>query len=118
MEKNKRRQFLKNTSLSLLSASILPTIVKAQKISLIILKRIQLFFVIIQLKTISLWTRSFLYHASNILNNQLANVNEPGIKIIISGQVFNLECSEVIPNTEIDICLRMIQDFMIIQDII
>ena len=30
MEKNKRRQFLKNTSLSLLSASILPTIVKAE----------------------------------------------------------------------------------------
>ena len=39
----------------------------------------------------------------NIINNQLANVNELGTRIIISGQVFNLECSEVIPNTEIDI---------------
>jgi protocatechuate 3,4-dioxygenase beta subunit len=30
-------------------------------------------------------------------------VNEVGTRIIISGQVYNLACSEVIPNTEIDI---------------
>lgn len=30
-------------------------------------------------------------------------MNEIGTRIIISGQVYNLECSEVIPNTEIDI---------------
>ena len=42
-------------------------------------------------------------NAPNIQNNQLADTNESGTKIIISGQVYNLECSEFIPETEIDI---------------
>ena len=42
-------------------------------------------------------------NAPTIQNNQLADINEVGTRIIISGQVYNLECSEVIPNTEIDI---------------
>ena len=33
----------------------------------------------------------------------LANDNEVGTRLILSGQVLNLACSEVIPNTEIDI---------------
>ena len=44
-------------------------------------------------------------NAPTIQNNQLADINEVGTRIIISGQVFNLECSEVIPNTEIDLSL-------------
>jgi hypothetical protein len=33
----------------------------------------------------------------------LADSNEVGTRLILSGQVYNLACSEVIPNTEIDI---------------
>jgi protocatechuate 3,4-dioxygenase beta subunit len=42
-------------------------------------------------------------NAPLIQNNQLADISEVGTRIIISGQVYNIECSEVIPNTEIDI---------------
>jgi hypothetical protein len=38
-----------------------------------------------------------------IQNDMLANSNEVGTRLILSGQVHNLACSEVIPNTEIDI---------------
>jgi len=102
MEKNKRRQFLKNTSLSLLSASILPTIVKAENTSDNFEKDS---FVVCNHSTEDAYGQGPFYtaNAPNIINNQLANLNELGTRIIISGQVFNLECSEVIPNTEIDI---------------
>ncbi len=36
-------------------------------------------------------------------NNQLAGPNEPGTRMIISGRVFNLDCSEYIPNTIVDV---------------
>ena len=39
----------------------------------------------------------------SISNNQLAPVSEPGTKLIISGRVMNLDCSQIIPNTVIDI---------------
>ena len=42
-------------------------------------------------------------NAPNIINGQLAGVNEIGTRMIISGKVLNLDCSEVIPNPEIDI---------------
>jgi len=38
-----------------------------------------------------------------IANNLLANETEPGERLIISGRVFNLECSEFIPDTIVDI---------------
>ena len=103
MEKNKRRQFLKNTSLSLLSASILPTIVKSENTSDILEKKDSV--VSCNHSTEDAYGQGPFYtaNAPAIINNQLANVNELGTRIIISGQVLNLECSEVIPNTEIDI---------------
>ena len=102
MEKNKRRQFLKNTSLSLLSASILPSIVKAENTSDNFEKDSVL---VCNHSTEDAYGQGPFYtaNAPNIINNQLANLNELGTRIIISGQVFNLECTEVIPNTEIDI---------------
>ena len=42
-------------------------------------------------------------NAPLIQNNQLADINESGERIIISGRVYNLDCSEAIPNTEIDV---------------
>ena len=38
-----------------------------------------------------------------IQDGQLAEVNEPGERMIISGRVFNLDCAEYIPNTLIDV---------------
>ena len=82
MEKNKRRQFLKNTSLSLLSASILPTIVKSENISDNFEKDS---VVSCNHSTEDAYGQGPFYtaNAPAIINNQLANVNEPGIKIIL-----------------------------------
>ena len=106
MKKNKkdnRRQFLKNTSLSLLSVVAFPTILKPA-ISRVSLGEKNLIDTCDQ-STEDAYGQGPFYtaNAPTILNNQLADVNESGTRIIISGQVYNLECSEVIPNTEIDI---------------
>ena len=42
-------------------------------------------------------------NAPQISSNVLAPENEPGDRLIISGRVHNLDCSEYIPNAEIDI---------------
>ncbi len=39
----------------------------------------------------------------DIIDGQLANVNEPGTRLILSGQVKTLDCSQVISGAEIDI---------------
>ena len=106
MEKNQkdnRRQFLKNTSLSLLSVAIFPTIIKAEN-SEDSVSNIGSAFNCAQ-STEDAYGQGPFYtsNAPTIQNNQLADINEAGVRIIISGQVYNLECSEVIPNTEIDI---------------
>ena len=101
--KDNRRQFLKNTSLSLLSVAVFPTILKSTNASVSLINN----------NTLSTCDEStedaygqgpfYTPNAPILQNNQLAETNEIGTRIIISGQVFNLECSEVIPNTEIDI---------------
>ncbi|MEC9208894.1 MAG: T9SS type A sorting domain-containing protein [Bacteroidota bacterium] len=100
MKKNKkdsRRQFLKNTSLSILSVAAFPTILKSVS-SAIPLS-------ICDQSTEDAFGQGPFYttNAPSIQNNQLADINEAGTRIIISGQVYNLDCSEVIPNTEIDV---------------
>jgi len=106
MKKNKkdnRRQFLKNTSLSLLSVASFPTILNSTN-SIDAIASNESTITCPQ-STEDAYGQGPFYTANSpaIANNQLADVNEPGIRIIISGQVYNLECSEVIPNTEIDI---------------
>ena len=106
MEKNKndnRRQFLKNTSLSLLSVAVFPTIIKAENSADLLSKKDSIFNC--DQSTEDAYGQGPFYtsNAPTIQNNQLADVNEVGIPIIISGQVYNLDCLEVIPNTEIDI---------------
>ena len=94
-----RRQFLRNTSLAALSFGILPAIAKnntePQPNSSILCDEI----------TEDYYGQGPFYtaNAPNIQNNQLADINEIGTKIIISGRVFNLDCSEAIPNTIFDI---------------
>ena len=97
MKKDNRRQFLKNTSLSLLSVAAFPTILKSASSAVPVS--------ICDQSTLDYYGQGPFYtaNAPSIQNNQLADMNEVGTRIIISGQVYNLECSEVIPNTEIDI---------------
>ena len=106
MEKNKkdyRRKFLKNTSLSLLSVAVFPSIVKADNSVRSIDNKD--FTPNCNQSTEDAYGQGPFYtaNAPTIQNNQLADINEIGTRIIISGQVYNLECSEIIPNTEIDI---------------
>ena len=106
MKKNKkdsRRQFLKNTSLSVLSVAAFPTILQSapSPVSLNMKKSMSL----CDDSTEDFYGQGPFYTANApfIQNNQLADINEVGTRIIISGQVYNIGCSEVIPNTEIDI---------------
>ena len=106
MKKNKkdnRRQFLKNTSLSLLSVAVFPTILKSENSTVSLSKKNLV--VDCDESTEDLYGQGPFYtaNAPSIQNNQLADISEVGTRVIISGQVYNLECSEVIPNTEIDI---------------
>jgi protocatechuate 3,4-dioxygenase beta subunit len=106
MKKNKkdnRRQFLKNTSLSLLSVVVFPTILKSENSSVSLSNKNSVFTC--DQSTEDAYGQGPFYtlNAPLIQNNQLADISEAGTRIIISGQVYNLDCSKVIPNTEIDI---------------
>ena len=93
-KKDSRRQFLKNTSLGVLSLGIIPSIASSTppKKSC-------------DQTTLDYFGEGPFYTANPpiIQNNQLADINKIGERLIISGRVYNLDCTEVIPNTEIDI---------------
>ena len=100
---NSRRSFLKNTSLSLLSLTALSGVSKigsAKDLSQNNQSNLDC-----QQSTEDAYGQGPFYtsNAPSILNNQLADPSEIGTRIIISGQVYNLDCSEVIPDTEIDV---------------
>ena len=98
-KKDSRRQFLRNTSLAALSFGILPVIAKTTALikpnSPILCDE----------STEDAYGQGPFYtaNAPSIQNNMLADSNEIGTRLILSGQVYNLECSEKIANTEIDI---------------
>ena len=102
-KKDNRRQFLKNTSLSLLSVAVFPTILKSENSTVLLSKKNSV--VNCDQSTEDFYGQGPFYTANApfIQNNQLADMSEAGTRIIISGLVYNLECSQVIPNTEIDI---------------
>jgi len=102
-KKNTRRQFLKNTSASLLSVAVLPTIIKAENSENTLSNKESVFNCTQSTEDAYGQGPFYTPNSPAIQNNQLADINEAGARIIISGQVYNLECSEVIPNTEIDI---------------
>ncbi|MBB77429.1 MAG: hypothetical protein CL844_00315 [Crocinitomicaceae bacterium] len=97
--KNSRRKFLRNTSLSLLSIAAFPSVVNSATSKKNDTKDS------CDETTLDAYGQGPFYTANAplIQNNQLANINESGERIIISGQVYNLDCSEAIPNTEIDV---------------
>ena len=94
-----RRQFLRNTSLAALSFGILPALAKTTT------EPKANSSVLCDESTEDAYGQGPFYtaNAPAIQNDMLANSNEVGTRLILSGQVYNLECSEVIPNTEIDI---------------
>jgi protocatechuate 3,4-dioxygenase beta subunit len=98
-----RRRFLKNTALSLLSVTAIPNILKASNLK-VSMGEEDLTSTCDE-STEDAYGQGPFYtaNAPTIQNDKLSDVNEVGTRIIISGQVYNLDCSEVIPNTEIDV---------------
>lgn len=92
-----RRQFLRNTTLSALAIGALPQLTRASARG----KEA----VDCDTTTLDYYGQGPFYTAGapDIVNNQLAEAGEPGTRLIISGVVRNLDCSEVIPDAVIDI---------------
>ena len=99
LEPNSRRKFLRNTALVALSAGLLPSKLQGNDLGLINSLGG------CNQTTLDLYGQGPFYTANApvINDNQLANANESGTRLIISGVVKTLDCTEVIPNTLIDI---------------
>lgn len=100
MEKKKqsRRQFLRNVPLAALSATLLPTQLSASSPAEAPAGGCDA-------TTQDYYGEGPFYtpNPPQMVNNQLASANEPGTRITVSGQVRNLDCSQVIPNTVVDV---------------
>lgn len=96
-----RRQFLKNMSLASLSFGLMPIISRGNSNQIAPEKSPST----CNSTTLDYYGEGPFYtpNAPVIQNNLLADVNEPGERLIISGQVRNLDCTEVIADTVIDI---------------
>ena len=94
-----RRSFLKKVSFSFLSFVTLPSLLDPLRASSKISEPNCI------VSTEDAYGQGPFYTANDpvIENDLLADKNEKGLKIKITGRVFNLDCTEVIPNTEIDI---------------
>jgi len=108
MKKNyekSRRQFLKNSSLTALSLGIFPSLFGANPAAENKGEESGNLLELCNETTNDLFGQGPFYteNAPTIQNNQLADMNEAGTKLILSGRVYNLDCSEFIVNTEIDI---------------
>ncbi len=102
-KKDSRRQFLKNTTLTVLTVGALPSVLKALSPSKT--KRSTDSKMLCDQSTEDAYGQGPFYtaNAPTIQNDLLADLNEVGTRLTISGQVYNIGCSELIPNTEIDI---------------
>jgi len=100
--KNDRRQFLRNTSFAALALGTSSIATAKTKVS----KPTSEDDLIMCEKTTLDYYGEGPFYTDNppiIQNNQLADINEPGERMIISGRVYNLDCSEYIPNATIDV---------------
>ena len=95
-----RRQFLRNTSLSALSLAIIPQLGKAKPRPAGSEEAIMC-----DKTTLDYYGEGPFYteNPPTIQDSQLAINDEPGQRMIISGRVYNLDCSEFIPDTIIDV---------------
>ncbi|MFK7771983.1 MAG: T9SS type A sorting domain-containing protein [Saprospiraceae bacterium] len=96
-----RRQFLKNTSLAALTFGVLPNVSKASSPE----KSTSESLLACDKTTEDFYGEGPFYtdNPPTIANAQLATVDEAGDKMIISGRVFNLDCSEYIPDAIVDV---------------
>lgn len=96
--KNSRRQFLRNTALTALSVGLLPVVAKSNGSEADTPAACNP-------TTLDYYGQGPFYTANApvIANNQLAAQNETGTRLIISGVVRTLDCSQLIPDTLIDI---------------
>ena len=103
-KKDSRRQFLKNASLTVLAAGALPSSIKAMSLSKEKPAADSSMLLCDQSTEDAYGTGPFYSAgAPTLQNNLLANLNEVGTRLTISGMVYNLGCTELIPNTELDI---------------
>lgn len=98
--KKNRRQFLKNTTLASLALGLSTNSAQACNTP----KR-ELDSLMCDKTTLDYFGEGPFYtdNPPEIQNGQLAVADEPGDRMIITGRVFNLDCSEYIPNTLIDV---------------
>lgn len=96
--KKSRRQFMRNTALASLAIGLLPAIGKAAALE------ISQSPDACNPTTLDYYGQGPFYtaNAPSISNNQLAESNEAGTRLIISGRVQTLDCTAVIPNTILD----------------
>ena len=97
---NSRRQFLINSSLGALSLGILPSVLKAKPRQTDTEAALDC-----NPTTNDFYGQGPFYTAGapTIENGILADANEEGTRIRISGRLMNIDCTEAIPNAEIDI---------------
>lgn len=96
--KNDRRKFLKNTALGSLALSLTSKASAASRDA----KK--------ELVECDMTTKDYYgegpFYSDNppmVENNKLADDNEVGTKMIISGRVYNLDCNQYIPDTIVDV---------------
>jgi protocatechuate 3,4-dioxygenase beta subunit len=99
--KKDRRQFLKNASLAAFALGISPQTSHREDLD----KLEKNPSIECDKTTLDFYGEGPFYtdNPPIIENSQLADVSEPGERMIISGRVFNLDCSEFIPDAIIDI---------------
>ncbi len=98
MSENKRRQFLKNSSLAALSLLVIPKLAKSAA-------PVPAAPAACDPTTLDYYGEGPFYTANppTISNSQLAAANEPGTRMIITGRVHNLDCTEFLPNCVVDV---------------
>ncbi len=96
---NDRRKFLKNTGLLALSAGLIPSLLKAET------KGEDADSQACDKTTLDFYGEGPFYtaNAPTLTSGQLASNTEPGSRMIISGRVMNLDCTQAIQNATIDI---------------
>jgi len=98
-DKNSRRQFLRNTTLTVLSAGLLPGMVKTSRAAAPSQRAD------CNPTTLDYYGQGPFYktNAPMLTDNKLAADNEAGTRLILSGVVRTLDCTQLIPNTLIDV---------------
>ncbi len=98
-DRKNRREFLKNTSLATLGLGMIPQICNAKK------PQEKTEDLSCEPTTLDYYGQGPFYTDSppEITDNILAPTSEPGQRLIISGRVMNLECSQFIPDAIVDV---------------